>query len=131
MEIFTHPRAIGLQELLQINTWLMPTADSDWCWLMLTDTDRYWLSLKHQTHPAETYSQDCCCEKNIGRGEVKSCNPLLAKTTHKAMNRFFLLFFFASKVNLYFRQGDNSMMARFSPQITGTVGDIVKDYLNV
>lgn len=68
-----------------------------------------------ETHPAETYSQDCCCEKNIGRGEVKSCNPLLAKTTHKAMNR----------------QGDNSMMARFSPQITGTVGDIVKDYLNV
>jgi len=68
-----------------------------------------------ETHPAETYERDCCCEKNIGRGEVKSCNPLLAKTTHKAMNR----------------QGDNSMMARFSPQITGTVGDIVKDYLNV
>ena len=70
----------------------MPTADSDWCWLMLTDTDWYWLSIKHQTHPAETYSQDCCCEKNIGRGEVKSCNPLLAKTTHKAMNRFFPFF---------------------------------------
>jgi len=68
-----------------------------------------------ETHPAETYEKDCCCEKNNGRGEVKSCNPLLAKTTHKAMNR----------------QGDNSMMARFSPQITGSVGDIVKDYLNV
>merc|ERR1712002_1289974 len=68
-----------------------------------------------ETHPAETYETDCCCEKNNGRGEVKSCNPLLAKTTHKAMNR----------------QGDNSMMARFSPQITGSVGDIVKDYLNV
>ena len=43
--------------------------------------------LHHQTHPAETFERDCCCEKNVGRGEVKSCNPLLAKTTHKAMNR--------------------------------------------
>jgi len=68
-----------------------------------------------ETHPTETFERDCCCEKNTGRGEVKSCNPLLAKTTHKAMNR----------------QGENSMMARFSPQITGTVGDIVKDCLNV
>ena len=92
------------------------------------------MKLKAQTHPAETYERDCCCEKNIGRGEVKSCNPLLAKTTHKAMNRWLhcCLSSYISKVNLYhFRQGDNSMMARFSPQITGTVGDIVKDYLNV
>ena len=45
MEIFTHPSARGPQELLQINTWVMLTADSDWCWLTLIDSDWCWLML--------------------------------------------------------------------------------------
>jgi len=68
-----------------------------------------------EAHPPAAFPADCCCAENSDRGEFMSCNPLLAKATHKAMNR----------------QGKGSMMQRFQPQITGSVGTVVKDYLNL
>ena len=40
-----------------------------------------------EAHPPASFNADCCCAKNSDRGEFRSCNPLLAKATHKAMNR--------------------------------------------
>ena len=41
-----------------------------------------------EAHDPATYSRDCCCAQNTKRGERRSCNPLLAKTTHKAINKW-------------------------------------------
>jgi hypothetical protein len=66
-----------------------------------------------ETHDPATYEHDCCCAGNSRRGEQRSCNPLLAKTTHRAINR----------------QGSGGLVRRFQPQITASVGGLVSNYL--
>jgi len=67
-----------------------------------------------EAHDPATYTRDCCCAQNTKRGERRSCNPLLAKTTHKAINK----------------SGRGNLVERFQPQIVRSIGGLVKNYLN-
>merc|ERR1711994_841244 len=61
-----------------------------------------------------TFVESCCCAQNTDKGENLSCAPLLAKTTHRTINK----------------SGRGNLVERFQPQITGSVGGLVKNYLN-
>jgi len=61
-----------------------------------------------------TFAENCCCPENTDKGENLSCTPLLAKTTHRTINK----------------SGRGNLVERFQPQITGSVGGLVKNYLN-
>merc|ERR1712002_1319273 len=61
-----------------------------------------------------TFAENCCCSQNTDKGENMSCTPLLAKTTHRTINK----------------SGRGNLVERFQPQITGSVGGLVKNYLN-
>jgi len=61
-----------------------------------------------------TFAESCCCAQNTDKGENLSCAPLLAKTTHRTINK----------------SGRGNLVERFQPQITGSVGGLVKNYLN-
>merc|ERR1712168_1371624 len=60
------------------------------------------------------FAESCCCPENTDKGENLSCTPLLAKTTHRTINK----------------SGRGNLVERFQPQITGSVGGLVKNYLN-
>merc|ERR1712233_193081 len=60
------------------------------------------------------FAENCCCPQNTDKGENMSCTPLLAKTTHRTINK----------------SGRGNLVERFQPQITGSVGALVKNYLN-
>jgi hypothetical protein len=60
------------------------------------------------------FAENCCCPENTDKGENLSCTPLLAKTTHRTINK----------------SGRGNLVERFQPQITGSVGGLVKNYLN-
>merc|ERR1712233_47797 len=60
------------------------------------------------------FAENCCCPQNTDKGENMSCTPLLAKTTHRTINK----------------SGRGNLVERFQPQITGSVGGLVKNYLN-
>merc|ERR1712114_60790 len=60
------------------------------------------------------FAENCCCPQNTDKGENMSCTPLLAKTTHRTINK----------------SGRGNLVERFQPQITGSVGGLVKNSLN-
>ena len=34
-----------------------------------------------------SFAENCCCPENTDKGENMSCTPLLAKTTHRTINK--------------------------------------------
>merc|ERR1719445_2079203 len=72
------------------------------------------LNLGNSKVKFEDIVENCCCLENTDKGENLSCTPLLAKTTHRTINK----------------SGRGNLVERFQPQITGSVGGLVKNYLN-